>query len=573
MMLVATLLMATLHTHAQQTDVEPADPHPAPAEAWQNVAETHLGWGDIDVRYQRNAVPQLAKKQMLYAWRGERVNAQAVVVATKAISELSFEVSDLRSGKNVIPSAAVKKYFVRYVLSDSYLNKEGKEDHGRHLTEAFDSCLVADRLQMAKSMSVPENTVRPLWIEVNVPQDAQPGKYRGQLTATLDGEQLSVPIELEVGKRTLPLPADWKFHLDLWQNPYAVASFYDVPLWSKKHFELMRPIMVELAEAGQKVITCSIITRPWNGQTEYAFESMIGKTKRIDGSWKYDYTVFDKWVEFMMSCGIDKQIDCYTIVPWHLLFEYYDEGANFSRQVHLQPGSKEYEEYLLPFLKDLARHLKRKGWFEKTCIAMDERPKELLEPAYDVLYKADANYRVKGAIDYFGPEQSKRMYDISFIYKQPLLTPEQIEQHHSKGHLVTFYTCCFPERPNTFTFSNPAESAFLGWHTAAAGYDGFLRWAYNSWVKNQLVDSRFRTWAAGDCFMVYPGGSSIRMKRLVEGIQDFEKIRILRSELTGKKLDQLNAEVDNFKMVVVPNDLNVEQMLAQAKALLRKLEK
>ena len=72
--------------------------------------------------------------------------------------------------------------------------------------------------------------------------------------------------------------------------------------------------------------------------------------------------------------------------------------------------------------------------------------------------------------------------------------------------------------------------------------------------------------------MVYPGGSSIRMKRLVEGIQDFEKIRILRKELKGNKLTRLNSELQKFAPVVIGPEVNVEQMLQEGRALLRALE-
>ena len=69
----------------------------------------------------------------------------------------------------------------------------------------------------------------------------------------------------------------------------------------------------------------------------------------------------------------------------------------------------------------------------------------------------------------------------------------------------------------------------------------------NSWTADPLRDSRFRTWAAGDTYSIYPGPrSSIRFERLVEGIQDCEKIRILRSELKGSKLEKLNKAVAMF---------------------------
>lgn len=554
------LAMATMPIFAQQNDKEHADPKPAPVEAWQGVKAITLGWGSTDVRYQLGAVPQLSKSLSLYAWKGERVNAQAVLMAPEAINNLSVRVSDLQQGKHTIPSEAVEAFFVRYVMSEAFYNPA-------------DSCLMADRLEPATgSMAIDAQTVRPLWLTISVPQSAVPGKYKGTLTAVCDSKELSIPFTVEVGRHTLPAPAEWSFHLDLWQNPYSVARHYNVPLWSKQHFDLMRPVMTRLANAGQKVITCSIIKHPWNAQTEHPFESMIGKKKCIDGTWEYNYKVFDMWVEFMMSCGITKQIDCYTILPWHLQFEYFDEAENCTYQQHLTPGTAEYEQYLLPFLTDFAKHLREKGWFEKTCIAMDERPKEQLEPAYKTLYKADKAWRVKGAVNYFGPEVAERMYDISFIYDHRLLNEEELSSHQGRGHLVTFYTCCGPHRPNTFTFSPPAESAFLGWHAAAANYDGYLRWAYNSWIKNQLVESRFRSFPAGDCFMVYPGGSSIRMERLVEGIQDFEKIQILRKEAKGSKLNKLNAVIEEFAILPVGPEVDIEAMMKRGKAALRAAE-
>ena len=107
--------------------------------------------------------------------------------------------------------------------------------------------------------------------------------------------------------------------------------------------------------------------------------------------------------------------------------------------------------------------------------------------------------------------------------------------------MTTYYTCCTEPRPNTFTFSEPAEAEWLAWHSAKENLDGYLRWALNSWVKNPLQDSRFTAWAAGDTYMIYPGArSSIRLERLTEGVQAFEKIRILKEELKGKAIKGLS---------------------------------
>ena len=128
-----------------------------------------------------------------------------------------------------------------------------------------------------------------------------------------------------------------------------------------------------------------------------------------------------------------------------------------------------------------------------------------------------------------------------------------MERRKAEGKKTTVYTCCSTHRPNTFTFSVPAEGAWYGFYAAYSGYDGYLRWAYNSWTKHPLHDTRFRSWPAGDTYVVYPyGRSSVRFEKLIEGIQAHEKIRILREQFTASgdsvKLAQLDALVNQFDL-------------------------
>ncbi|WP_317174216.1 MULTISPECIES: DUF4091 domain-containing protein [Bacteroides] len=531
-----------------------------------------LQWGSTDVRYPRNEVPvwQGNKQWETNAWKGERVNAQAVLWTKQSLKNVRITVSDLKCGKNVIPASATTASFVGYVWTDE-LNKDRKSGCSDRPNKAdWDSSLVADVLEVRKSLDIEAQCTQPLWVNIWVPQDIPSGVYKGALTVSGENfADMRLPMRINVQKRTLPDPAQWVFHLDLWQNPYAVARYYNVPLWSRQHFDIMKPLMQQLANAGQKVITASVMHHPWAGQTEDPFDSMVFRMKKIDGSWVYDYTVFDRWVEFMMSLGIDRQINCYTLVPWALKFDYYDQATNRIRFVEAKPGEAAYEDYWFSFLKDFAGHLRQKGWFEKTTIAMDEREKSMMQKAFDLIFRADAGYKVSGAGDYY-PEIEPKMYDLCLAYGHTL--PDSVrEERRRSGKLSTVYTCCIEAYPNTFTFSEPAEASWLMWHAVAGGYDGYLRWAYNSWTKDPLHDSRFRSWAAGDCYLVYPGSSSIRMERLVEGIQDAEKIRILRKEFAesgeAAKLKKLNQTVAGF-MPEKLNGQNASQMVRNGRNLL-----
>ena len=111
-----------------------------------------------------------------------------------------------------------------------------------------------------------------------------------------------------------------------------------------------------------------------------------------------------------------------------------------------------------------------------------------------------------------------------------------VRSRRAAGRKTTIYVCTSPPVPNTFTFSPPAESEWLPLFAAANGFDGLLRWAYHSWVENPLVSTDFTSWPSGDCFMVYPGDrSSIRFERLRDGIESFEKIRLLREHAKRSK--------------------------------------
>lgn len=507
------------------------------------------------------------------AWRGEKVFAQAVISSDTELEDVTLSVSDLSNGKSGIKSGNISVQFVSFVVSDLLDTTKYGQCGQRQDKSEWGEVLVADVLDLKESMNIPAGRKQPVWMTVNVPSNAKPGKYRGKLTvSSSNAKSRSLPVELIVSDHILPPDSDWAFHLDLWQNPYSVARYENVPLWSDAHFEAMRPVMKMLADAGQKSVTTTIMNRPWNGQTEDAFGSMVTKIRRIDGTWLYDYTIFDRWVEFMFSLGIDRQINCYSMIPWALQFDYIDQATSSPATFQAAPGSEEYNEYWGAFIADFARHLKAKGWFEKTMIAMDERPLESMQAVLGLIRKVEPAFKISLAGNYHEPV----IYDIvdfseTFSGKQEF--PESAKAKRKElGLTTTFYTCCAEAHPNMFVISNPDEAAWLGWFAQAEGYDGYLRWAYNSWTLDPLTDTRFRTWPAGDCFVVYPGGrGSVRFSKLVEGIQDFEKVRILRSrwQETGNeaKLGQLTGILKSFTSETVLAE-DPTKALAAAKSFL-----
>lgn len=541
---------------------EASNPISTNPSLWVKVSAPQVSWGSTDIRYKKEEpapIARLKKDINLTAWKGERVSAQLVVWTPEALDNLSFIVSDLTSGKETISKDNVRTGFVRYVMTDE-LNKDGKGGCGYRKSSDYDSTLVADPIDhIASTLTVPANATQGGWISVRVPQQVKAGKYTGTVTVK-DGDKVLSELKLAVNvkNRTLPASTEWAFHLDLWQNPYAEARYYNVEPFSKEHFDRMRPDMQNYVDAGGKIITASIMHKPWNGQTYDPFESMVTWLKKADGTWYFDYTVFDKWVEYMMSLGVKKQINCYSMVPWRLSFQYFDQASNSFKYLDAKPGEAAYDEFWGNMLTSFAKHLKEKGWFDITHISMDERPMKDMLATLKVIRKADKDFKVSLAGTYHD-ELVKELHDYCIAIGEKF-PAEVIKSRKEAGQVTTYYTCCTEPRPNTFTFSAPAEAEWLGWFAAKENLDGYLRWALNSWVKNPLQDSRFTAWAAGDTYMIYPEGrSSIRFERLIEGIQSYEKIRILKEEFEKKgnksaikKIDKILKAFDEFSLEEIP---------------------
>ena len=529
-----------------QTFVEASDPMKVDDKSWLSVQPgLHSSFVSIDRRYAKSEVPKIKMENtvQLSGWKGERLSAQLLLWTTADIPAVQVKVTDFESktGKKLKSIAYAR--FERYVLTDVF-----GPGCGKRKPEDFPSSLSPDMLDDRSAFNLEKNKVRPVWITIEIPANALKDTYQAKVQiGSPKGNTQELNLSLNVIDQLLPAAAAWTFHLDQWQHPSAVARVNNLAMWSKAHFEALKPQMQLLASAGQKVITATLNKDPWHVQTYDPYADMIIWTKHKDGTWSYDYQIFDKWVSFMMDLGVKKMINCYSIVPWNNEIHYKDAATGKFIDVVAKPGTTVFTEMWGPFLKNFAKHLKEKGWLEITNIALDERKKEEMEAAFALIEKEAPMLGVAYADNQKTYKRYPGSKDVSTAIKDPIAI-DDLKERRSKGLNTTFYICCTDGFPNQFTFSDPAEATYLGWYAAATGYDGMLRWAFNSWVENPLTDSRFRTWPAGDTYITYPQArSSIRFERMREGIQDYEKIRILKrlleKEADAPALKKLNEAI------------------------------
>ncbi|MFT4156273.1 glycoside hydrolase domain-containing protein [Parafilimonas sp.] len=536
---------------------------------WNKMpANTVVSFAQSAIRFPQQLPPDIIQKNAwnVKAWKNEKVHVQIVVSSKNNINNITVDAGDLKDDKgNAINSKNISTGFVQYVITDEFRNGCGYRN-----PKDFDSSEVADIINTdIHSSSISKNTTQAIWLSIHIPANTPAGMYKGNIVVTA-GKQYVLQAALTVIDKILPDPKDWTFQLDFWQHPAAIARVHNVPLWGDKHFNLMRKYYTMLANAGQKIITAGIVDEPWGHQTYDDYPGLIKWTRKSDGSWAYDYSLFDRYISFVMSCGITQRINCYSMVPWKIAFKYYDELLQHDTVFTGAIGTPEYNAFWGAMLKDFTAHLKEKGWFDITAIAMDERPMEAMKSVIALLKTIDPGWKISLAGDYH-PEIENDIDD--YCVASRWVFPDSVLQaRKQQGKASTWYTCCTEKYPNLFTFSPPDEAVWIGWYTAATGMDGYLRWAYNSWPEAPLKDSRFTAWPAGDTYQVYPGPlSSVRFEKTIEGIQDFEKINILRTAYKNNgetvKLNALEAALKTFTIEKL-SSTPAQQMIEQAKNVL-----
>ena len=517
-----------------------------PDEAAWNALPAGLNatWASRDVHYKLHEVPLVTQKDVatIHAWKGERANVQAVLYSKSDQDTLLVRMTEWQKDGKATGINAAEARFVNYVITDDFTSCGNNSMN-------YPTWLVADVIDQDKPHAVPAMETRPVWCTVEVPRDIEAGEYTTALEVVDKNGNVvkSLSLKVNVNSHSLPTVAEQKFHLDFWQQPYAVSRYYGVERWSDGHFEALRPYLAALGRAGQRVVTAILFYEPWGEQTHDLFDPMVQTTKKSNGTWEYDYTVFDKYVELCAEYGINKQINCFSMLPWDMSFRYFDEASNSYKTLTTTYSSTEYRELWTGFLTAFKAHLQQKGWFEKTVIAVDERGEAAMLKAYEIANGLGFKMALAGN---YHSSLCDILHDKCVqLGQEHYITAAQLADRKSKNRVTTFYTSCANSEPNIYTNSYPAEAAYLPIYAAKMNLDGYLHWSWMNWDEDPLTDSRYRKFGSGDTYCYYPGNrSSVRFERLIEGIHQYEKIQILREEYKNDedKLADLQALLDRF---------------------------
>lgn len=502
--------------------------------------------------------------------------SRRVAIETCKNSSAAFQIvlfCDCRTAMNVGNDAWFSEY--EEVYNVRFAHEGTLEAQMNHLGMMRDDnpFYYADILLSQKTVQVKPNVPHSIYVEIPIPADLPSGVYKGKIkvytSKMFETEESAGEVSYTITVNDICLPASTQddFYLDLWQHNSNIARKAEVELWSDRHFEIIEKYVKTLADLGQCAVTVTVSEIPWCGQRCFLNEdmranlfeySMIKVFENEDGTFTYDYSVLERYVEMCFSYGIDKEIEVFGLLNiWQSVNEGYYNFTNYYDALRIRYKKanglygymkkvKDIEDYI----KSLYRFFISKGWIDKVRVTADEPwDMESFELSHNRLSKLCPKFKYKVALGHYGFYQTfkEQISDyapslLCFCRENTDFVNALAEDKKSK---FVWYTCCSPEMPNNYLRSNLLETRYIAVLTDYFGLKGFLRWNYTVWPEKPRDDIRFPMFAAGDTNFVYPAGDmspllTLRYKALKRGIEDFILLKRLRENGDLKTVEAIH---------------------------------
>jgi len=509
------------------------------------------------------------------AWKSETADARILVQSADSIDALQASCSDLVSSSGSrIPASEIQLGFAASISAA----------RGKKTVQAEDAITDQTTAVFAGRQS------RTLWIRIPVSADAKADTYAGTVTLQDTNGSQELSIRLEV--KDLILPAESQLTLELWQYPYSSLRYYGFgTAFSPAHVSYLKKELELYRAAGGSSIAVSVQDEPWGHQTYDAYPSMIQWTRNADYSWSFDFSAFDAWVETCAEAGIDGRILSFSVLPSYNRIIFQDEVTGQQQTQYLEPGSDDWKTVWGLFLDYYIAHLSEKGWLDRTYIAVDEKSEADTQQVISLLQAhPSADGRTLKLAAYVSEMPSDlSMLDgideVSFAENLVQQNPSEIAgiaaARRDAGMSTSMYTCT-GQYPNSFTYSEPAESVWTALYAGAQGMSGFARWAMNAYNENPLATTDVDTYESGDTMLMYPGPEetpypSVRLQMITRGVRDAGKYRYLmtlvKDESLKKQAQDLLDQISSARVSLSHQDGSlVIRQVQQAEEMISGLE-
>lgn len=400
-------------------------------------------------------------------------------------------------------------------------------------------------------LTCPAGCWQALLIEIHVAEDAPAGRHQLALHLQKEGGETHT---LHTALTVLPasLPPQEMAHTE-WFHADCLADYYQVPVFSERHWEILGHFMQCAAERG-----CTMLLTP---HFTPALDTRIGgerttvqlvEVEKTENGYRFGFDKLRRWIDLAFEKGFSQIEFSHLFTQWGAAAAPKVMGTENGITKRLfgwdTPATKgEYPVFLQSYLPALTEKLREWGVDKRCCFHVSDEPsadqldrylaaKELVAP----LLKG---YSIMDALS-----------DLALV-EACQVSPPIACVHHLDSFLAAGisplwgYTCCVPATgyTNRFQFMPLSRVRCMGMQWWKYDLRGFLHWGYNFYNTahsvspiNPFLDCESGgIFPAGDPFLVYPGQDgrpleSLRLLALHYAMQDARALCLL-SALIGRE--------------------------------------
>jgi len=473
----------------------------------------------------------------IFGIRNEYISAQCVIKANNDLGHVTVSVSPLVHVERSVslPRSAVEWNFVGSIPILENTPKYRKTDLIRPAPARF-----PDYLTEGREISLKKGKYKAVFLTVIIPRNAQPGDYKG--TVTIETEQGNKPFPLHLTIYPLTLPDERHLMVTEWYTTSQFKKFHGIdPSDSERFYQMLELYAQNMAEHRQNVFRVSL--------------DLIISRLDANGKLKFDFSRFNKWAEIFWHTGRMDLLETgfaarFGQAGWsstEIVLRDFRVRKEATNEAVTIPG----KEFLPQFLPAFEKHLKEKGWLDKTVFHIADEPSN-----HNVMSWREASeyvHRHAPALRRMDAIETTHCFDRLEIWVPKLdhlaTWYDVYRKAQSQGYELWFYTVGIFQKgshPNKTVDVPLIESRILHWLNYRFSLKGYLHWGFNHWTDDPFeAPGKHR----GDGWHVYPkiDGliNSLRWEQMRNGLQDYEYLWMLEDK-TKKIKDTLSKRLSTM---------------------------
>ncbi len=401
---------------------------------------------------------------------------------------------------------------------------------------------VLTELYKKELIMVLNQQLHPIWIDVKNNGTFSTGEH--ELTIQLFDEQDNFISENKIIINVIDvcLP-EQKTKVTQWFYADCLADYYEVDVWSDRHFEICKNFIKTAVENGINMILLPAFTPPLDTAVggERTTTQLVKVTKE-NGKYSFDFSLVDRWIAICKECNVKYFEIAHLFTQWGAyhapkIIATVDGKEERIFGWETDADSADYVEFLNLFLAEFTKYLEQKGLKDSVYFHISDEPNETHVEQYKInhknIEKVLSGWKVLDALSHVEFYQQG-------LCEIPVPVSFKIEQFLSEDIKERWiYYCCNPyiSYSNRFMCMHSARTRFMGIQMYKYDIEGFLHWGYNFYncqysysSNNPFLNGNAGYFAGGgDAVSVYPGKKGIPLEslRIIAFKQGLEDIRAL----------------------------------------------